>query len=48
MHPDYAERLVHWGIDSISVKVDAIDRTRRNVAMAERRLVLEASRDRAV
>lgn len=47
IHPDYAERLVRWGIDSISVNVDAIDRTRRNVAMAERRLLLEASRDRA-
>jgi pyruvate,water dikinase len=47
VHPEYAERLVRWGIDSISVNVDAIDRTRRNVAMAERRLLLDASRERA-
>ena len=45
-HPEYAERLVRWGIDSISVNVDAIDRTRRNVAMAERRLLLESARSR--
>ena len=34
VHPEYAERLVGGGIDSISVNVDAIDRTRRNVAVA--------------
>jgi pyruvate,water dikinase len=41
VHPEYAERLVEWGIDSISVNVDAIDRTRHNIAVAEQRLVLE-------
>jgi pyruvate, water dikinase len=46
VHPDYAAQLVQWGIDSISVNVDAIDRTRRNVAMAERRMLLEAVRQR--
>jgi pyruvate,water dikinase len=44
VHADYAERLVEWGIDSISVNVDAIDRTRRNIAMAEERLILERAR----
>jgi pyruvate,water dikinase len=44
VHPEYAERLVEWGIDSISVNVDAIDRTRRNIAMAEERLILERAR----
>ena len=44
VHPEYAERLVEWGIDSISVNVDAIDRTRRNVASAEERLLLERAR----
>jgi pyruvate, water dikinase len=46
VHPDYAAQLVRWGIDSISVNTDAIDRTRRNVAMAERRMLLEAVRGR--
>jgi pyruvate,water dikinase len=44
VHPEYAERLVRWGIDSISVNVDAIDRTRQNIAVAERRLLLEHAR----
>ncbi|MGE5102583.1 MAG: phosphoenolpyruvate synthase [Deltaproteobacteria bacterium] len=44
VHPEYAERLVEWGIDSISVNVDAIDRTRRNIAIAEERLVVERAR----
>ena len=44
VHPEYAERLVEWGIDSISVNVDAIDRTRRNIAIAEERLILARAR----
>src|SRR5690606_5547591 len=44
VHADYAERLVEWGIDSISVSPDAVEATRRNVAAAERRLLLRALR----
>ncbi len=44
VHPEYAARLVGWGIDSISVNVDAIDRARRNIAVAEQRLILEKAR----
>jgi pyruvate,water dikinase len=44
VHAEYAERLVQWGIDSISVNVDAIERTRRNVAVAERALLLDQAR----
>ena len=44
VHADYAERLVAWGIDSISVNVDAIDRTRRNIAAAEQRLIVARAR----
>jgi pyruvate,water dikinase len=42
--PDFAEHLVRMGITSISVTPDVADRTRRNVAAAERRLVLESAR----
>lgn len=44
VHPDYAERLVRWGIDSISVNPDAIDRTRRAIEAAERRILLDRAR----
>ena len=44
VHPEYAELLVRAGIDAISVSVDAVDRTRRLVAAAEQRLLLEAAR----
>jgi len=43
-NPDFAAHLVHFGIDSISVNPDAADRTRRVVAAAERRLLLDAAR----
>ena len=45
VHPEYAELLVRAGIDAISVNVDAVERTRRLVAAAERRVLLEAARD---
>jgi pyruvate,water dikinase len=44
VHPTFAAQLVEWGIDSISVNADAIERTRRNVAAAEQRLLLTAAR----
>ena len=44
VHPEYAELLVRAGIDAISVNIDVVDRTRRLVAAAERRLLLEAAR----
>lgn len=46
VHDEYAEKLVGWGIDSISVSVDAIDSTRRNIARAETRILLESARGR--
>ncbi len=44
VHPEYAELLVRAGIDAISVSVDAVERTRRLVAAAEQRLLLDAAR----
>ena len=44
VHPGYAELLVRLGIENISVSVDAVARTRRLIAAAEQRLLLEAAR----
>jgi pyruvate, water dikinase len=44
VHPEYAELLVRAGIDAISVNIDAVDRARRLIGAAERRVVLEAAR----
>ncbi|HSK15849.1 MAG TPA: phosphoenolpyruvate synthase [Gaiellaceae bacterium] len=44
VHPGYAELLVRAGIDAISVNVDVVDTTRRLIAAAERRVLLDAAR----
>jgi pyruvate,water dikinase len=44
VHPEYAELLVRAGIDAISVNMDVVDRTRRLIAVAEQRVLLDAAR----
>jgi pyruvate, water dikinase len=43
--PTFAEALVRFGIDSVSVNPDAAARTRRALARAEQRLLLDAVRN---
>lgn len=45
VHPEYAELLVRLGIDSVSVSLDVAQRTRRLIAAAEQRVLLEGVRD---
>ncbi len=45
-YPDYAENMVRWGITSVSVNPDVIDHTRRNIAAAEQRILLETARNK--
>jgi pyruvate,water dikinase len=44
VYPEIAEKLVEFGITSISVNPDAIERTKRIVASAERKVMLEKLR----
>jgi pyruvate,water dikinase len=44
VHPQYAELLVRPGIENISVSADAVDRTRRLIAAADQRLLLDTAR----
>jgi pyruvate,water dikinase len=48
VYPELTEKLVEWGIDSISVNPDVIDPTRRIIAAAEQRLLLQAARSQRV
>jgi len=45
-YPDYAEKLVEWGITSVSVNPDVIDRARHNIAAAEQRVLLKSALQR--
>ncbi len=44
--PEMAEFLVHRGINSISANVDAVDEIRHTVAKTEKKLLLDAERER--
>ena len=45
-YPDMTEKLVRWGITSISVNPDVIDATRKIVASAETRMLLKRAREK--
>ncbi|HSD25266.1 MAG TPA: phosphoenolpyruvate synthase [Solirubrobacterales bacterium] len=47
VHREYAQLLVEAGIDCISVNIDAVDRARRLIAAAERRVLLDSARTTA-
>ncbi|MFH1221686.1 MAG: phosphoenolpyruvate synthase [Candidatus Micrarchaeota archaeon] len=44
VYPDFAEKLVEFGITSMSVNPDAIERTRRIVASAEQKVMMKRLR----
>ena len=45
VYPDFAEKLVEFGITSMSVNPDAVARTRRIVASAEQKIMLRRLRE---
>jgi len=46
VYPDYAETLIRYGIGSISVNPDVIERTQYVIAAAEQRILLEHCREK--
>ncbi|MDJ0732969.1 MAG: PEP/pyruvate-binding domain-containing protein [Nostocaceae cyanobacterium] len=44
LYPEMIESLVKWGITSISVEPEAVQRTYQAIARAEQRIILEAAR----
>ncbi|MEC4982602.1 MAG: putative PEP-binding protein [Oscillatoria sp. PMC 1068.18] len=44
LYPELIDSLVRWGITSISVEVEAVERTYQAIARAEQRLILAAAR----
>ncbi|MGB5636729.1 MAG: putative PEP-binding protein [Waterburya sp.] len=44
-HPDLIDKLIRWGVDTISVEPEAVNRTYKAIARAERRLLLNEVRD---
>ncbi|MEM7726291.1 MAG: putative PEP-binding protein [Cyanobacteria bacterium P01_A01_bin.45] len=47
-YPEIIDKLVEWGITSISVETDALEQTRNAIARAEKRIILSAARDRII
>ena len=44
LYPDIIDQLIAWGITSISVEPEAVERTYQAIARAEQRLILAAAR----
>ena len=40
LYPDLVEKLVKWGITSVSVSPDAIETVRKTIADAEKKLII--------
>jgi pyruvate, water dikinase len=48
LYPEIIQQLVEWGISSISVEPEAVERTYRAIARAEQKIILEAARRQIV
>lgn len=45
-HPDLVDKLIQWGVDTISVEPEAVNRTYKAIARAERRMLLNEVRSK--
>jgi pyruvate, water dikinase len=46
LYPEIIDKLVEWGITSISVEPEAVSRTYQAIARAEQKIILEAARQK--
>ena len=46
LYPEIIDKLVEWGITSISVEPEAVERTYKAIARAEQKIILEAARQK--
>jgi pyruvate,water dikinase len=44
LYPEIIDKLIEWGITSISVEIEAVERTYKAIARGEQRLILAAAR----
>jgi pyruvate,water dikinase len=44
LYPEIIDKLIEWGITSISVELEAVEKTYKAIARAEQRLILAAAR----
>jgi pyruvate,water dikinase len=44
LYPEIIDKLIEWGITSISVEIEAIEKTYQAIARAEQKLILAAAR----
>ena len=45
-HPDLIDKLVQWGVDTISVEPEAVNRTYKAIARAEKKMLLNEVRNK--
>lgn len=45
-NPRFVEKLVRWGISSVSANIDAVQRVRETIAATETRVLLDAAREK--
>ncbi|MGQ0534914.1 MAG: PEP/pyruvate-binding domain-containing protein [Methanobacteriota archaeon] len=45
-NPAFVEKLIRWGITSVSANIDALPKVRETVARVERQLMLDAAREK--
>jgi pyruvate,water dikinase len=48
LYPEIIDKLIEWGITSISVELEAVEKTYQAIARAEQKLILAAARKQLI